>query len=204
MFDSEGVEHEVFTQEEVDTAHEELTQKVTDAETATTEAKDHLKEKTDEFIKAKQGHKRFSELSEEEKKQMTTDQLATMEQLDELKVNQETERTNSKEAFFVAAAQGDEKVLEKLKENYEIMNMPETTTAEIQARINRALPMTYNDLGITERKPVSLGSVIVGGGAAPATEGEGEKKKFSETDKGKAIDKEIFGAVLPVKKDDDK
>ena len=200
LLNDEGEEVEAYSQEEMDAKETEHKEALTVAETKATDAEDHLKQKTDQFVQAKAGFKKLADLSDEEKGKLTEEQIAMRTQLEETQAVQETERKDAKEAMFKVAAQGNEEMLTKLKENYDLINMPEGSTTEIQDRINRVIGMTYNDLGIVEKKPISIESTFASGGAVPRVTPE-EEKKFSETEKGKDMEKQIFGSVLPAEED---
>jgi hypothetical protein len=187
FLNADGEEVEAFTKEEV----EDITKERDEAKAAAEEAKTHLAAKTDEFVKAKQGFKKYSEMSEEEKGKLSADQAATMQQLEELKGNQEKERGIAKEAMFKAAAKGDEKVLEKIKEKYGMIIMPEGTTEEIAARINAVTGWAYQELGIVERKPMAIESTIIAGGNAPRSKQEGDTR-YADTEEGKAKTNALF------------
>jgi hypothetical protein len=192
-FNEEGEELELFSQEELDAKIAEIeTKKNEEVE----EAKKHLAEKTDEFVRAKNGFKQFSQLTEEEKQKMSAENQAVLQQIEELKVNQTNEREATKEAMFKAVSGGDEAVLAKIKEKYSMVNMPESTTEEINARINAVSGWAFNELGIIERKPMRIETTIMGSGSVPRSKDENDKR-FSETEKGKQMEKNVFGNVLP-------
>ena len=192
-FNEEGEELELFSQEELDAKIAEIeTKKNEEVE----EAKKHLAEKTDEFVRAKNGFKQFSQFTEEEKQKMSAENQAVLQQIEELKVNQTNEREATKEAMFKAVSGGDEAVLAKIKEKYSMVNMPESTTEEINARINAVSGWAFNELGIIERKPMRIETTIMGSGSVPRSKDENDKR-FSETEKGKQMEKNVFGNVLP-------
>lgn len=198
FLNDDGVEQEAFTSEEL-TA--ERTRAET-AEAAVKEAQDALKQKTDDLVKMKRGHegeiKKLVDMSEEEKGKLTADQIQSMQRIEALEGSAKGDREAAKEAMFAAAAKGDVKVLEKLKEKYGMVTMPEGTVTEITARINSIIPWAYSEMGIVERQPMPLESVIVGGGDAPRQRKEGGTR-FADTTQGKAIADEIFGSMLPKK-----
>jgi len=198
LFDAEGNEIEVYTKEEVDAISTEFTEKLTKAEQDALDAKDHLAKKTDEFVRAKQGFKRYEEYTEEEKAKMTEERKEYILRIERMEDDQKKERETAKEALFVKIANGDDAVLAKLKEKYALVQMPEGTVAEITERINSVTPWVFSELGIMEKKPAPISSVVVGGGEPPRQPGN-EDKRFAETEKGKQVEQAMFGGVIPNK-----
>lgn len=189
-----GEEEEVYTPDEVAAFTAERDAALKAAE----EAKDHLKKKTDEFVQAKQGFKKFEEYTEEEKAKMTAREQEYIQRLEQQEETSKKERETAKEAFFTAAAKGDEKVLEKVKEKYAMVQMPEGTTEEIRTRINAVLPWAYAELGIVERA-TPIENTIIAGGDVPRPKGD-FGKRFADTAEGQEKAKAIFGAALPEEK----
>lgn len=187
-----GEEEEVYTPEEVAAFTAERDAAKREAE----EAREHLKKKTDEFVQAKQGFKKFEEYTEEEKAKMTAREQEYMQRLEKQEETVRQERETAKEAFFSAAAKGDEKVLAKMKEKYALVQMPEGTTEEIRTRINAVLPWAYADLGIVERA-TPIENTIISGGDVPRSKDSG--KRFADTAEGKDKAKAIFGELLEKK-----
>ncbi len=182
----DGSEVELYTPEEL--------KAVEDAKVA---AETRVGALTNDLVNIKRGHqgeiKRLAELSEEEKGKLTEEQRQTMARLEKVEDDRKKDLENAKNRMFEAAAKGDAKTLEKLKEKYALVQMPESNVEEIAARLNSVATWAYAELGIVNNQPIA--QVLPGGGEAPRTGEQGEKT-FGETEQGKKVESALFGAAL--------
>lgn len=186
FINSEGVEVEAYTAEEV----AEINAAKESAAKELEEARQALAAKTDDIVKMKQGFKKFSEYSEEEKAKMSEEQRSTFAQLEELRTARQKDQEAAKEAMFLAAAKNDPVVLEKIKEKYDMVQLPEGSLDEVRYRLNAVTSWAYAELGMIDRKPNPIASVI-GIGESPRINNNDEKR-FADTPEGEALAKKIF------------
>jgi len=136
VVDDEGKEIEVFTQEELDAQVAALKAQ---HEAEMKAAKEHQAEKLAEFEKAKAGATAAQKSAEEianEAKKIAEEAKASIDAS-----KQETLAT--KKSFWInSVTGGDPELTKKVLENYELLNMPVGTDAEIQARVQKAITAT--------------------------------------------------------------
>lgn len=190
----DGTEVELFTAEERDAQ--------VAAEKARAEAaEDRVGVLTNDLVRMKQGHsseiKRLSELSEEEKGKLSTEQQQTMQRLEAVEDARKKDLDAAKERLFASVAGNNPDILAKLREKYALVQMPETTVEEVSARLNSVSSWAFAELGVTSHRPVSAGLPGMGGSPTIKTE---EGKSFADTEKGTEIAKQMFGNVIPEKK----
>lgn len=188
----DGEEIEAYTKEEFDAVNA----KIAEAEAAAEAARTALAQKTNDIVRMKDGFKKFEELTEQEKSAMSQREIENMQRIEQMEETTKRDREAAKDAMLVAASKNDPKVLEKIKEKYALVQMPEGTIDEIRARVNSVTPWAYSELGIVERQPMPIEAAILGGGLPPRERNDSDKR-YADTPEGKAKAKAIFGNALP-------
>lgn len=156
---------------------------------------------TDDLVKMKTSHKgeikKLADMSEEEKAKLTIEQQQNMARIEQLEGSRAADLAAAKERMLQAAAKGDPKTLEKLREKYAVVQMPDSNVEEIAARINSVATWAYAELGITNNEPVA--PTLPGGGENPSFRSN-DDKPFSESEGGKKLETDLFGAALATSK----
>lgn len=160
-------------------------------------AEARIGELTNDLVSIKRGHKeevrRLAEMSEEEKGKLTNEQIQNMARIEQLEDNRKKDLESAKERMMSAIAKNDQKVLEKIKEKYALVQMPESTVEEIASRLNSVATWAYSELGMTVNNPIA--PVLPGGGNPPIITNV-DDKPFSDTEKGKEVASALFGDAL--------
>jgi hypothetical protein len=185
----EGKEIEVFTAEEVaarEKAAGEAVGKTEGEKNAALQAELEkarrvLSEKTDNF-------KKLHEMTEEEKSKMSAAQIESAKRMEaaetrasaleeEIKKDKTTRSDKAREKALARYSGTDEKVKEKLVENYKLINLPEGDEDEI----NRKVEAAWNMMGVGKPKVNPLNQSWQGD--AP---NKGSSENFAESERGKA------------------
>jgi hypothetical protein len=185
----EGVEVEAYTADEI--AQERSAREAAIADAA--EARQALKDKTQDVFNMRQGFKKLEEMSEEEKAKLTEEQRVTMQRLETVEAARQRDLQEGKEALFDRLSGNDPKVKEKLKEKYALVQMPETTLSEISARLQSVSTWAFAELGMVNNAPVA--PVLPGNGGAPIFQNK-DGKRFADTPQGDALGNALFGEAL--------
>lgn len=187
--EQDGVEVEVYTAAERDAAvtaaraevEGEWKPKLTAAEAEKVRLDGLLKTRAEEF-------KGFRKLSDEQVAALDVAQRTIYE--NGLALNEEREKsaglekerkTNAIAATIRARVGADDKLFEKVKTAYEIVNLTDDTPERIEARVNAALGV----LGTQEPDIMAQIAGFGGGGYTPPVQKK-EDKSFADTERGKA------------------
>lgn len=195
---SEGVEVEVYTAEELKSAvkvkEEEFGKTKTQIEKERDDARKALGERTTEF-----GH--FRKLNEEQLKKLDEKDLIIYNnglKLKEAEDKRTADEKKAREASIEGAIRSkvgtDEKLFGKAKDMYNLIGVEANTPAEMEKKVM----MVLGAIGSTE--PDLVASVQGFGGGSyqpPVTKKEGES--FADTERGKAAAKD-FGLTLEIPK----
>jgi chromosome segregation ATPase len=140
--------------------------------------------------------KKLAEMTEEEKSKLTAEETRLRKVEEDLEARGKEIETRTRleirrEESLRRYTGGDAEVQKKIDAELSVLNMPETTPEEIEAKVSKAARLA----GLTGSGTPSLS---IGGGEGPThTE---VKKKFPETEQGKQTYKQMFGAEPTDKK----
>lgn len=188
----EGEEVEAYTADEITAERTARETAVADAQ----EARTALAAKTNDIVNMRQGFKKLADMNDEEKAKLSEEQRITMQRLETVEAARQRDLEEGKEALFNSLAGNDEKVKEKLKEKYALVQMPESSLEEIRARMNSVSTWAFAELGMVNNQPVA--PVLPGGGGAPVFTPPGGKG-FADTQQGAQLGQALFGDALKAK-----
>lgn len=189
FFTEDGTEVEGFTKEEVDAINAEKERLATEL----ADREDHLKKKTEELAGLRGQNKKLSEMTEEEKKRYSAVELELKKNQEELAGILETQKGQKRESMFDRLTGNDPKIKEKAKEHYGLISLPDDTDEAMLRRAQYAVNNARADLGLLTGE--TIGRTFSTTGDVPTFGTQGEKK-FTETERGKAAEKEIFGDII--------
>ena len=187
-------EIEVYTAEELQAKIEEKETEKAQIVKERDEARVALGNRTAEFgqfRKLNDGAK--AKLSEAEKLNYENS-LLLHEQLEKNKELEKNVRQSQVDSILRAKVGNDDKLFQKAKETWNIININAETPDEIDAKSR----MVLGALGIQDTNPVASVGNFSGGYLPPGAQGS-EGKTFADTDRGRAAAAEL-GIVLEVKK----
>ncbi len=177
-----------------DNDNKQAEEDTTDYKAKFEELQTELKEKEEELAKVTSKEVNFSNLknqTEEEKKRHDDEKDSLNGQIEELKKqNEDMMRSQMDDWYFSSLASvtnGDEEKAEKIKAEYDILNLPTSTRSEVQARMDKAVKLA----GITMAG--SINTISHGSGRQPAP----ADQRFSDTERGKTL----MGMMAPDLKD---
>lgn len=184
----DGETIEAYTKEELDaiaTEKEKLASELADRE-------EHLKRKTEELAGLRGQNKRLADMSEEEKKRYSATELELKAKQEEIDNWRKNEHEGKRNAILDKLTGGNEELLKKANEHYGMISISDDTPENMIRRAQYAVNNARTDLGLTSAE--SLGGSFGTTGDAP-TFGTKDGKRFADTEKGKALDKELFGDI---------
>lgn len=188
----EGEEVEAFTADEITAERTARETAVADA----AEARQALANKTNDIVAMKNGFKKLADMNDEEKAKLSEEQRVTMQRLEAVEGQRQRDLQEAKEVMFKSLAGNDQKVLDKLKEKYDLVQMPESSLEEIRTRINSVQPWAFAELGMVNNHPVA--PVIPGAGGAPVFSSP-DGARFADSEKGEQLGNALFGDALTPK-----
>lgn len=194
-----GQEEVVYTQAELDVIKADADKKMADAEAAATakikENEDHLKQKTDEFLKGKNAQ----ELKDIERDKKIEEAKAAADAAGAKAVEAEQKRQDAVRASIVRQYVGeDPKLKERFEESWKMVNLEIKTDDDILKKAELAANMAgLNGTGMS-----SAGGMPMSGGFAPNMKPADKEKKEAEY----STFKNAFGLneFIPKKEDDKK
>lgn len=129
---------------------------------------------------------KFKKMTEEEQAKSIEEKEAMSKKISELessiKANSEAQRKEVRDTLVSTFTGGDEDKAKEIMAEYNLLNMPDGTRSEIQARLAKAAKLAgYEIKG-------DLSSIQFGSGNEPAK----TEKRFTDTEKGKAFFNSMF------------
>lgn len=140
--------------------------------------------------------RKLADMTEDERNSMTAEQLEIRRVKEELEEREKTLESRitlkvRRENAISRLTGGDSEKQKKLESELAILNMPETTPEEVEAKISKAARIA----GLGES-----GVVISGGNGVGPTNPPPKNTKFTDTERGKSTYERAFGVKLEDKK----
>lgn len=186
----DGTEVEAYSKEELDAVSEKAN--ALEKEKADLEVK--FAEQNQNFYNLRNANKKLSEMTEEEKKKLSVVEQQLLQNQEEFANQRKKDLDASKEALFTSVAGNNPKMLEKLKEKYGLVQMPEGSVEEIKAKLSQVVPWAKAELGITETRPIE--TIILAPGQNPVITPMDEGKSFADTPEAKVAETALFGREI--------